>query len=73
LIADSASELHKFAAKLGLSHKWFQGGNRRLPHYDLTAGKRKQAVKMGAVEISREEIVRQVKKYRCLVDKILEG
>lgn len=47
-------ELHAFAAKLQLREAWFQGHhvNPRLHHYDLTRGKRFQALKLGAVEIN---------------------
>lgn len=47
--------LHAFAEELGLKRAWFQD-HPRLPHYDLTAGKRKQALKLGAVEISKAEM-----------------
>lgn len=46
-------ELHRFAARLGLKHSWFQRPKRTggLAHYDLTAGMRIKAVKAGAVEV----------------------
>ena len=49
LWGDTDEELHKFAAKIGLLRRWFQD-HPRLPHYDLTAGKRREAVAAGAVE-----------------------
>ena len=55
LFADSLEELHKLAGKIGLKREWFQGA--RIPHYDLTAGKRELAVRMGAVELTRDETV----------------
>jgi hypothetical protein len=54
LMADSIEELHKFALeKLGLKITWFQN-HASHPHYDLTPGKRAQAVKLGAVEVDME-------------------
>ena len=50
LFADSLEELHEFALKLGLKRSYFQAGS-IVPHYDLTANKRKEAVKKGADEI----------------------
>ncbi len=50
LTADTLPELHAFARKLGLKRTWFQD-YRPHQHYDLTAGKRGQAVGLGAVEI----------------------
>jgi hypothetical protein len=56
LTADTQEELHAFAARLGLRRDWFQPGRPRgdgtpspFWHYDVTAGKRTQAIRMGAV------------------------
>jgi hypothetical protein len=51
LIADSNEELHAFAARLGLRRSWFQP-SASGPHYDLTAGRRATAVRLGALELS---------------------
>jgi len=45
--------LHIFAEGLGLKREWFQGKDRSLPHYDLTASKYKLALEMGAVLVDR--------------------
>ncbi len=66
LIADTQDELHRFAAgKLGLRRSYFQpgrplGDGRPSPfwHYDLTAGKRWQAVRHGAVPVTSREMTR---------------
>ena len=49
LTADTLTELHEMADKIGLKRSWFQP-HRSYPHYDLTKNKRAQAVKAGAVE-----------------------
>lgn len=49
----SVEELHEFAKKIGLKRSWFQ--DRRIPHYDITKGKRFQAIKNGAKELPRNE------------------
>lgn len=51
LMADSADELLDFAASIGLKRAWLQD-KRSGVHFDVTAGKRRQAVQAGAVEIS---------------------
>jgi Protein of unknown function (DUF4031) len=54
LFADTPGELHEFAAKLGLKPSYFQGPTREGDphwHYDVTEGKRWQAVKLGAREV----------------------
>jgi Protein of unknown function (DUF4031) len=49
MIADTLAELHFFATiQIGLKRSWFQ--DKRTPHYDLTAGKRAQAIKKGALQ-----------------------
>lgn len=60
LIADSVHELHVFARKIGLKRTWFRD-HPRLPHYDLTEGKRRQVVKRGAIEITARELVKRMK------------
>jgi len=66
LTADTEDELHEFAAKLGLKRSWFQPGPpASMPHYDITANKRRLAVEeLGAVEISREEMSALLRAYR---------
>jgi hypothetical protein len=73
LFADTQAELHVFAARLGLRQSYFQPGPARGDgssspywHYDITAGKRKQALRLGArpvmwresIEIIREREAR---------------
>lgn len=57
LVADSGEELHNFAALLGLRREWFQEHS-RIPHYDLTDAKRKEALAAGALPVSSRDIVR---------------
>jgi len=59
LTADTEDELHAFARKLGLRREWYQGPDEHgdLWHYDLTAGKRQQALKLGALPVPAREIV----------------
>lgn len=45
------TELHRFAQGIGLRRAWFQGD-----HYDLTPGRRAQAVKHGATQVTRLEM-----------------
>lgn len=58
--ADTEEELHAFAARLGLKRSWYQPGSRpAAAHYDLTAGKRKQAIALGAVSETWREAGRR--------------
>jgi hypothetical protein len=68
LISDQLdpAELHEFATKtLGLRRSYFQSSHKLIDrdqrepsqdHYDLTAGKRKQAIAKGAVSVSAEDL-----------------
>lgn len=65
LTADTREELHAFADRLGLRREWFQPGNPQARpgsfsaegwHYDLTVGKREQAIRLGALPVSRQEL-----------------
>jgi len=63
LFADNVAELVRFGGAIGLRREWLQGPRpaypleRRLPHFDVTAGKRAQAVASGAIELSRQDAV----------------
>ena len=65
LTADDKEELHAFAVRLGLRRSYFQTckANRlRCPpqtcphwHYDVTEGKREQALQLGALQIDNRK------------------
>lgn len=51
-------ELHAFAVRVGLKREWFQHG--RVPHYDLTEKRRREALRAGAVFVpAREQVMRR--------------
>lgn len=52
---DDISELHAFAAKIGLRRSWFQAKGWPRDHYDVTDSKRQEAIKAGAVPIGWHE------------------
>lgn len=49
LLAGSPSELHEFAARLGLKRAWFRNGS--APHYDVSEHVRQKALRMGATDL----------------------
>jgi hypothetical protein len=51
----SMTELHAFAAQIGMKRAWFQGD-----HYDLVASRRAAAVRMGAAEVSSQDLVKRM-------------
>jgi Protein of unknown function (DUF4031) len=58
-----SEELHAFASQLGLQRGWFQNQHRNplLWHYDLTANKRLQALRLGAIEITPKQRAEQAR------------
>lgn len=62
MIADSFPELHEIAKAIGMKREWFQPLS--FPHYDVSLSRRKTAVSLGAIEISRQEIAAHMKRIR---------
>ena len=60
LMADTLQELHAMAAKLGLPRRAFQD-KRSGVHYDVTIEMREQALRLGAIAISRHVDREQVR------------
>lgn len=63
LVADCVEELHYFAGRIKLKPSWFQGQS-SLPHYDLTKNFRLLAIKLGASEITNQQLVELMNKHR---------
>ena len=65
LLADDEAELHRFAARLGVKLSSYQGPPKTsAPHYDITGFERDRAVRLGAVECTREQIVAVFRRVR---------
>ena len=54
MLADTIHELHTMADRLGLPRAWYQATSN--PHYDLSKGKRKDAVALGCIELDRRQV-----------------
>lgn len=63
LVADSLTELHDFARRIGLKRQWFQDRS-FYPHYDVTMAIREKALRLGAVDADRPTIVDRSKLLR---------
>ena len=55
---DPYLELHAFAGRIGLPKRWFQP-HRVADHYDIVGSKRALALRVGAVEMSMIDWLRQ--------------
>jgi hypothetical protein len=58
-----AEDVHALAAKIGLKREWFQP-KAVIPHYDLTPGKRVEAVAAGTIEVNDRTLVRHMRLWR---------
>lgn len=64
MYADTISELHIMAAAIGMKREWFQYKPGSMPHYDLVEKRREKAVRLGAVEHTRLEMVTFMRAWR---------
>ena len=64
MISDvSVSELHLFARSIGVGRHWYENKRgRKQPHYDISGDQVVKAIRHGAKEISRKEIVKILKR-----------
>ena len=67
LIAPDTDEtvLHAFALSLGLKRSWFQVSNNGVPHYDLTASRRRTALRYGAKSIEMKRVGEIIQEWRA--------
>ena len=64
LTADTEEELHAFAIKIDMKRSWFQvSKGKEIPHYDLIKSKRDKAIKLGAIELTRRQMVERIQSY----------
>jgi hypothetical protein len=62
LMGTNLEELHALADRIGLRRSWFQ--NKRIPHYDVSKGKRLEAIRAGAIPIECSELPSDVIRQR---------
>ena len=63
MYADTLEELHAMADRIGMRRSWFQN-HPFLQHYDLVPAKRELAVRYGAVEHDKYDMVNFKRKMR---------
>lgn len=65
MIADTPSELHAMAERIGLERRWFQKPPKAsFWHYDVSKGKRLLAVESGAIDCDRNSFVNNLRRIR---------
>ena len=67
LLGDDEDELHAFAAAIGCRRGRYQSRPARpwVDHYDIDEARRREAVAMGAIEITRRELVELIARKRA--------
>lgn len=66
MIADTHNELHDMADKIGMKREWFQ--KKSFPHYDVPLFRKKKAIELGVIEISRRELAKKMKELKSTTE-----
>lgn len=56
MIADSTEELLAMADQIGVAQKWLQKAGTPYEHFDISKGKRSEAVAAGAHEVTSRDL-----------------
>lgn len=64
MIADSTEELLAMADRIGVAREHIQDAGTAREHFDISKGKRAQAILFGAVEVTLRELARKVSARR---------
>lgn len=61
MIADTKEELLEMADKIGVQRKWIQKEGTRWEHFDISKGKREEAIRHGAIVITTRQLVEKIR------------
>lgn len=64
MIADSREELFAMVDAIGVARKWLQHKDTPHEHFDISKGKRAEAIKHGAIAVSSRELVKMLRARR---------
>lgn len=64
MLADTLPELHEMARLIGMKPEWFQNEPGRVPHYDVSVTRRREAVRLGVVEVDRRGMALLIRRLR---------
>jgi hypothetical protein len=65
MLADTTAELMDMADRIGVARRWIQKAGTPHEHFDIALSKRALAVKLGAIEIDRHQLVTIVRARRA--------
>lgn len=58
MVADTNAELIAMATAIGVNRKWIQNAGTYKEHFDVSLGKKAQAIERGAIPVTQKEIGR---------------
>ena len=67
MIADTSDELHRMAEAVGMRRRWVQNAGTPREHYDISIEARAAAIELGAIAITRRQLVMRVREKRSLL------
>ena len=65
MIADTTEELHRMAESIGMRRRWVQSAETPNEHYDISIEARAVAIELGAVAITRRQLVMKIREKRA--------
>ena len=65
MVADTTEELLAMVDRIGLDRRWIQKAGTPSEHFDVCKAKRAAAIRKGAIEVGRREIVRVIQAKRA--------
>jgi hypothetical protein len=71
MIADTLDELHAVADQIGMRRTWFQPTS--FPHYDVSLTRRKVALELGAIVLTRRELGLKMRELRGNENMCVQG
>lgn len=66
MMADTTEELLAMADQIGVARKWLQNAGTYYEHFDISKGKRDEAIKAGAVEVASRDLGLLMRRKRGL-------
>jgi hypothetical protein len=67
MIADTTEELHRMAESIGLRRRWVQNAGTPSEHYDISLESRAKAIELGAIAVTRRDLVTRIREKRAAV------
>lgn len=64
MVADTREELLEMCDKIGVQRKWIQKAGTAHEHFDIAKSKKALAIKHGAVEVDRRQLVEIIRRKR---------